>query len=98
MTASSTATLRYPRTSAAPRPARVGIRIAFLVTMWLLEFFGGSAFGAWPSATDYAVMVLLPVGAVIWSLVTTVATPLIGMYGSAGALILLTGQCSDRNL
>jgi len=47
---------------------------------------------------DYAVMLLVPAGAVVIARTTTFPGFGLGLYGILAAMVLLTGQLSDRNL
>ena len=82
------------------RPRRRWLFAAFAVGLFFLEDVLGARLTppGWPVPYDYALMLLLPVGALIMARISSLPGSAIGMYGLIGAGTFLLGQISDRDL
>ncbi len=98
MDAKTTSPLYVPAAHAA-HPRRYWVLIAFLIAVVVLEDFQPRLTpSGWPTAFDYGLMLLLPIGAIVMALATSMPGWLLGLYGLFGACAFLVAQFNDTRL
>lgn len=71
---------------------------AFTFGIYFFEDLYGARLTGWPVAYDYVLMVLVPVGAIVMAIKTSVPGWAIGLYGVLSAYAFLLGNLGDNNL
>ena len=88
--------LGYVPAAQAVHPRRYWVFAAFLIALVILEALQPRLTPpGWPTAFDYGLMLLLPIGAIVMALATSMPGWLLGLYGLLGACTFLVAQFND---
>jgi hypothetical protein len=91
--------LDYATPTVATRPRRLWMFVGFGLALLVLEGLQPRLTPpGWPTTFDYALMLLLPLSAVIMALATSLPGWLLGLYGLFGSMMFLEGQFTDTRL
>src|SRR4051812_45764963 len=91
--------LDYASQNASTRRLRPWVWAGFAVTLLVLEGLRPRLTPpGWPTTFDYALMLLLPIGAVVMAIATSLPGWSLGLYGLLGACTFLFAQFGDTRL
>ena len=91
--------LEYATPTLAIPPRRYWVFAGFAVALVVLEGLQPRMRPpGWPTTFDYLLMLLLPIGAIVMALATSLPGCLLGLYGLFGSMIFLQAQFTDTRL
>jgi hypothetical protein len=91
--------LEYAAPTLSTRPLRLWVLAAFAFALVVFEGFQPRLTPpGWPTTFDYALMLLLPLGAGVMAIGTSLPGWLLGLYGLFGSMMFLQGQFTDTRL
>jgi len=91
--------LDYATPVHSTRPLRPWVFLGFALAVVVLEGLQPRLTPpGWPTMLDYALMLLLPIGAVVMAVGTSLPGWLLGLYGLFGSMMFLQGQLADTRL
>jgi len=91
--------LDYATPTVSVPPLRPWVWAGFAVALVVLEGLQPRLTPpGWPTTFDYALMLLLPIGAIVMAIGTSLPGWSLGLYGLLGACTFLHGQLGDGRL